>query len=91
MRGAVVGTGSAIDIKTICWRPKLVKLYNVTGLCTAIWTESMADGSMMKEVTAGTKSFVTADGITPLSDGFRLGADTDLNVANEVVHYIAEQ
>jgi hypothetical protein len=89
-RGAFVGTGAAIDIKTVCWRPKVVHLYNVTGICKATWTESMADAAMLKD-TGGAIAFATSNGITPLADGFRLGADSDLNVAGEVVHFIAEQ
>lgn len=91
VRGSFAGTGSAIDISTVGFRPNRVRLLNVTGLATLEWTESMADAAGLKEVTDGTKSFITSNGVTPLAAGFRLGADGDMNVSTEVVHYIAEE
>ena len=85
--GSFVGTGAAIDVREVGFRPRSIKLWNLGGLAAAVWAEGMADASCLKEVTAGTKSAVTANGITPLSDGFRLGADTDLNVSGELVYF----
>lgn len=85
--GSVNGTGATLDVKTVGYRPKTVKLYNQDGLATAYWTDSMPDDSMLKEVTAGTKTFPTTNGVTPLADGFRLGADADMNVADELIHW----
>lgn len=90
-RGSFTGTGAQLDVKGVGFRPKMVKLYNVTGLCTGYWQEGMADASVVKQVTAGTISAPTSDGITPLADGFRLGADADLNVSAEVVHWEASE
>jgi len=90
MAGAVLGTGADLDVKTVGFRPKKVELYNETGLVSAVWTSSMADGLALKRVTAGTASMTGAGvGVTPLADGFRLGADADLNVADEKVHWVA--
>lgn len=89
MYGAVNGTGANIDVKTVGFRPKHVKLLNVTGLARGEWSESMADAAVVKTVTAGTMSFATSGGITPLADGFRIGTDGDLNVASEVIHWVA--
>lgn len=90
MTGAVPGTGADLDVKTVGFRPKRVQLLNEDGLAKAEWTSSMADGLAMKQVTAGTLSMTSAgDGVTPLADGFRLGADSDLNVADELVHWVA--
>ena len=89
MTGTIVGTGSAINIRTVGFRPVLVEVYNVTDLCFGKWTKTMADAAAVKVVTAGTVSFVTSDGITPLSNGFTFGADSDLNAAAETVHWIA--
>jgi hypothetical protein len=86
--GSFKGTGSSISIRTVGFRPTQVKLFNVSGLCTAEWSESMADASAVKTITAGTISFITSGGITPLSDGFSIGADTDINVSTEVVHWV---
>ena len=93
IRGSFVGTGSAKDVLTIGFRPRSVRIYNVSGNCQAAWLDSMADGSCQKVVDSGAGtsdvSFITSNGITPLANGFRLGADTDLNVATEIVHFEA--
>jgi len=92
-RGSVSGTGSNLDVLIVGFRPHTVKLYNVTGNCSAVWLDSMADASMQKIVDSGSgtsdTSFVSSGGVTPLANGFRLGTDTDLNVSAEVVHYEA--
>jgi hypothetical protein len=86
-----VGTGSALNVRTVGFRPRTVVLHNVDGTARAFWQDTMADAAGWKVVTAGTQSYMTADGITPLSDGFQLGADSDLNVAGEVVHWEATE
>ena len=89
--GSFKGTGTAIDIKTVGFRPKTVDLFNVAGTTIGHWTDMMADGSMLKQITAGTMSLVTSNGVTPLADGFRVGADTDMNVSGEQVHWVARE
>lgn len=90
-RGAVNGTGSAITCDVVGFQPKSVKVFNVTGDCTAIWLEGMADDSMQKVVDSGSGttdiSLVTSAGITPNAEGFVLGADTDLNVSAELIRW----
>lgn len=88
-QGAFVGTGAAINIRTVGFRPNIVELFNEDGLCTGTWLKSMADDSMIKRVTAGTMTVVTSDGVTPLSNGFTLGADSDMNVSGEKVFWVA--
>ena len=87
--GTFVGTGADLEIRKVGFRPNRVELHNVDGLCTAVWTNVMADDSALKTITAGTMSEITTNGITPLSNGFALGADTDLNVSGEEGFYIA--
>ena len=87
-RGTFTGTGASLDILTIGFRPSIVRLYNRAGN-VAYWSDCMADAAMHKRTNAGAGSFVTANGVTPLATGFRLGADTDLNVAAEVVDWEA--
>lgn len=86
-RGSVLGTGASLDVRTVGFRPRHVRLLNQTGLCVAEWMDDMPDASAMKWVTAGTMSYISSNGITPLSDGFRLGADTDLNVDGELIRW----
>jgi hypothetical protein len=91
VRGSFVGTGSAKNIRTVGFRPRTVKLWNVTGLVSAVWLDTMADAAAVKAVTDGTQSYITSDGITPLSDGFTCGADADINASAEIVHWEATE
>lgn len=88
--GAVSGEGVDVDVKILPFRPTAVELQNADGLASARWQEGMADGSMLKTITAGTMSKITGgNGITPLAGGFRIGADGDMNVAGEVIYWKA--
>jgi hypothetical protein len=89
--GAFTGTGAALNVRTVGFRPKAVHVINAGGLCQAWWTERMADAAAIKQITDGTISALTSNGITPLSNGFTLGADADLNVSGELCHYIAQE
>jgi len=89
--GSFIGTGSALNITTVGFRPRSVKLWNITGLTTAVWMRDMPDASAFKQFNHDTvqNAYVTANGITPLSNGFTVGTDADLNTADEVVHFEA--
>jgi hypothetical protein len=89
--GTVTATGASMDITTLGFRPRYVKVTNHSsgGLCSVEWQDTMAAASGFKEVTDGTKSVVTSAGITPLDNGFTLGALADVNVATEILHFIA--
>ncbi len=77
--GSVKTTAASLEVRTIGFRPSRVKLMNVGALADAEWNEGMPDASMFKRVTAGTATYPLTNGITPLSDGFRIGADTNIN------------
>jgi hypothetical protein len=89
--GSIAGTGAALDVTTPGFKPRRVDLFNEGGLCGAVWSDSMKDGECIKQVTDGTMSKVTTNGVTPLSTGFRLGTDADLNVSGEKVHFTAHE
>lgn len=91
--GSVTGTGAALDVKKVGFRPRNVRVVNVAagGLCYGEWIEGMADASVVKTLTDGTISVPVTLGITPLADGFTLGADTDLNVLGEVVRFVCHE
>jgi hypothetical protein len=91
MRGAFTGTGATITVGVLGFRPGTVKLINRGGLAKAEWNDAMPDASMSKTVTDGTQSFVTTLGVTPTSAGFQVGADTDMNVAGELVYWEATE
>lgn len=89
--GSFTGTGSAIDVKKVGFRPRAIEVLNITGLCTGKWVEGMADASVVKAITDGTISVPTTGGITPLADGFTLGTDTDLNVSGELCRFVCHE
>jgi hypothetical protein len=91
MTGSVLGTGADLNVRTVGFRPKTVELINKDSHDKLKWTDVMADASGHKQIAAGTSSFITSLGITPLSDGFRIGADTDLNVAGETILWTAHE
>lgn len=92
--GSVVGTGASIEVQ-LDFQPRVIELYNVTGLVTAVWVEGMADASAIKRVTAGDMTVVTTLGVTPgiaaSEFGFTIGADTDINVAAELIRWVAHE
>lgn len=87
--GSFIGTGSAFNITTVGFRPRSVKLWNLTGLTTAVWIKGMPDASAFKQINhADTQNvYVTSNGLTPLVNGFTVGTDADLNTAAETVFY----
>ena len=87
--GSQDGTAATITIETIGFKPRRVVILNEGGLTEGEWTESMPALSMVVHVTAGDMTFVTALGITPLNKGFSLGADLNVNVAGEKIHWVA--
>lgn len=87
--GSVYGTGVALDVRTVGFRPSVVHLFNQDSSDKLIWSDTMADAAGHKQLAAGGSSFITSNGVTPLSDGFRLGADADMNVDGELVHWVA--
>jgi len=90
--GKVDSTGSAISVIT-GFKPSVVFLYNTGGLVKAEWFNGMGDGKALKQVTAGTISFISSNGITPSENGFSIGADSDINPgggdAGEDIYYLA--
>jgi hypothetical protein len=88
--GAITGTGANLDVTTVGFRPRRVELIDQTGLATAVWTDSMAEGRGFKRVTAGDMTqMAAAAGITPLANGFRIGTDATMNAAGHLIHWIA--
>ncbi len=91
--GSFVGTGADLTIKTLPSKVKSIWLTNAASADSMFYQSSMADDSAFKRVAAGTNSLVTSNGVTPYraadGAGFSLGADTDMNVSGELVHYTA--
>lgn len=88
--GSYIDTGTAAAFDITCgFTPRYVKVLNEDGDCAMEWFTGMADGEGMKTATAGDIALVASNGITPLTDGFTVGLDTDLNVTSEQLRWIA--
>lgn len=88
--GFYVGTGSPLTVTTkIGFKPRQVEVWNISAdPAYGMHAEGMDDDSVYKQ-KGGTTSVASSDGITLTDDGFTIGADTDLNVADEQVFYKA--
>jgi hypothetical protein len=87
--GTVEGTGALISIVT-AFDPELVLLWNVDGLAWEVKTPAMGVAAQgIKFITNGTMSALAVNGVTLGVKGFSIGADADLNVAAETIHWIA--
>lgn len=96
--GSQDGTGAAIDIE-LGFIPSHVMVINTESATSEQldWYSTMADDSAIKTVTgAVARTKITEDGITPLGagaadtfQGFRIGADADVNVAGETLFWAA--
>ena len=91
--GSVKGTGATLPVTKLGFRPRVVKLINTAsgGLATLYWNAAMADDTGFKEQNHATvqRAFLTSLGITPLANGFSIGADTDINVDGEDIVFEA--
>lgn len=81
-------TAAAFDI-TCGFTPRYVRVCNETSGDMYEWFNGMASAEALKQVAAGTRSIITTLGITPLTAGFTVGLDTDVNVINEQLSWLA--
>lgn len=81
-------TAAAITITT-GFKPRYVKVINETSGDQEEWFEGMTAAYAFKKVAAGTTATITSLGITVADDGFVIGLDTDINVINEQLSWIA--
>lgn len=93
---AQMATGRYLDTGTVAaytftlgFKPRYVRVINLTSGDTEEWMEGMAAGSALKKVAAGTSATITSNGITVSDTGFVFGLDTDMNVTSEQVSFIA--
>jgi len=93
--GTVTGTGAALNVE-LGFVPARVEIINETDPGFYVWTDTMADGEMQKTIGDGTTTFPTTGGISAYagtvngnSAGFTIGADTDMNADDDVLHYTA--
>jgi len=83
-------TAAAFTITT-GFKPRYVKVVNLgaTGLASMEWFEGMDDASALLIVTDGTTTVDTTTGITVSANGFTVGLNTDVNIINEQLSWIA--
>ena len=81
-------TAAAFDITT-GFKPRYVRVENLTDRNGMEWFEGMADSEALKTAAAGTKTLATTNGIIPLSNGFTVGLDTDVNITSKQLSWIA--
>lgn len=72
--GTVDGTGAAITVG-LGFKPKYVKVANLTTRLMLEHFAEMADGAAIKTVAAGTRTAEAADCITFTDRGFVIGTD----------------
>jgi hypothetical protein len=80
--GVIRGTGASLDVKTVGFRPTKVNVYNLGTNIGLSWCRALPDASGLKAVAAGTRTFVTSAGITPLANGFNIGTDSTNTAAD---------
>ena len=88
-RYITTGTAAEFDIE-VGFKPRYVKVVNVTSRDQLEYYEGMDDASAVKTVAAGTRTLITTLGITVSDSGFTLGLDTDVNVTSEQLSWVAE-
>jgi len=75
--------------------PSKVLINHVTNVSDYEWNKNMDDGTANLRVTAGDKTLVAADAISPFAGdadeapGFIIGVDTTLNTAADVLYFTA--
>lgn len=82
------GTVAAFTIE-LGFKPRYVIVSNVDSRDQMEFFEGMADDSGVKTVAAGTRTLDVADAITPNSNGFTMGLDTDVVVTSEQISWLA--
>jgi len=95
--GTVEGTGSEIEI-TLGFIPNYVRLFNIDGVAILEWTPDMGAGKGLKIADSGTGAtdieLISSGGVTISSSsddfrGFKIGTDSDINVEDETINYVA--
>ena len=87
----ITSSTAAAFVITTGFKPRFVEVHNETSGDSYKWYEGMAAAEALKRVAAGTSSIITTLGITVSATGFTVGLDTDVNVINEQLSWIAIQ
>lgn len=88
--GSFVSDGNLRSVQTVDYRPSKVEIFNDQG-DSAVWTSEMPDDSMHLRVAGGTGTLETSDGVTPLANGFSIGANGDINASTQTSYWVASE
>lgn len=93
--GTVEGTGSAINV-SCGFTPLHVKLVNIDGDAMLEWAPDMGAAGGYKTIADGTSAHVATGGVSAYvgavgtaSNGFTIGADSDVNASGETLVWVA--
>jgi hypothetical protein len=84
--GVFTGDGGITTV-SLGFKPRMVKLYNVTGVITWEKFEGMAANTCIKTVTAGTTTSDTTGAITITDSGFSISAAASVNA--QIIAWVA--
>ena len=88
--GRYLDTGTVASFTiTTGFRPRYVKVSNVTSRDQMEWFEGMTDDTGVKTVAAGTRTLSASLGITDNANGFTMGLDTDVVVTSQQISWLA--
>jgi len=87
--GTITGTGAALSVP-VGFVPARVDVFNIATGGRLEWNNEMPNASAIKTVTAGTQTYITSNGITPVevssvAQGFIIGADAVNGSGNTLV------
>jgi len=85
-------TLAAAFVITVGFQPRYVRVVNEDGDAMMEWFEGMADAEAMKlvgDTSPVTYAKITSNGITVSATGFTVGLDTDVNVVNQQMSWLA--
>lgn len=92
---SVAATGAAMNVQ-LGFTPNEVYIFNRTTGASIRWLGSMPAAAGIKTVTAGTQTYITANGVTAYagsngadSAGFTLGADANVNASGNTLDIVA--
>lgn len=86
---------AAVANISVGFKPSKVLINHVTNVSDYEWNKNMADGKANLRVTAGDKTLVAANAISPYAGdathapGFTIGTDATLNGAGDVLYFTA--
>jgi len=85
----LITTGAAAITISCGYKPRYVRVVNVTDRIMMEWFEGMTAATGVKTIADGTRTLAATNGITVSEGGFIIGFDTDLVANNKQISWIA--